>query len=96
MFPKAGSGTSEFRRLCITLFLIAAFVVSGALPSVAANTWIVDTISDDANAGSGTSGSLRWALNQASDGDTIQFADSLAGQTVTSSALATGVIRFLN
>ena len=50
--------------------------------AVSSNTWVVSSTDDDAS----VAGTLRYALANAANGDTITFADSLAGETITLSS----------
>ena len=47
-------------------------------------TWVVDTLLDN-NVGRGGMGSLRWCMNQANNGDTINF--QVSGTVSLTSAL---------
>ncbi len=64
---------SPLRRNCLKLTaLSAALLLASANSSAAATSWTVDTCADN-NAGSGTSGSLRYTLAHAASGDTIDI-----------------------
>ena len=62
---------ARLRPIAAALAAMACLTASAA--SVAATTWIVDTC-DEANAGSGTTGSLRYAAANAVSGDTMPAA----------------------
>ena len=77
---------ARLRPIAAALAAMACLTASAA--SVAATTWIVDTC-DEANAGSGTTGSLRYAAANAVSGDTIDMT-GLACSTITLSSGAVG------
>ena len=80
-----------FRRICCLLFLVAALVAAvGAVASPRANQALLvvgnalpANIIVVTNTNDSGSGSLRQALVDANDGDTINFDSSLNGQRIT-------------
>jgi predicted outer membrane repeat protein len=65
-------------RFILTLMVLISLL--GSMPPApvrAATTWVVTILDDD-----GSPGTLRHAVENAANGDTITFAPSLAGQTV--------------
>ena len=80
---RASARRKPLAAACLATF----FCVTAPAVSVAATNWTVDTCAD-ANAGSGTNGSLRYAAANAVSGDTIDLA-SLACSAIS---LATGSV----
>lgn len=76
-------------RKSLAACLAAILGIGAPAFATAATTWTVDTC-DDANAGSGTTGSLRYAAANAASGDTIDMT-SLACSTIT---LSSGAVLF--
>lgn len=81
------TGSNPHRPLAAS---IAAILMLSAPLAGAATTWTVNTC-NEANIGSGATGSLRYAAANAISGDTIQIGPGLACSTIT---LATGAILF--
>ena len=79
--PLASRGVMLRTLLCLLVFGLGL----GASAS-GATTWIVNSTADT-NTGSNNSGTLRWAIGKAADGDTINFAASLAGPIQLSTPL---------
>ncbi len=70
------------KKLALSFVVACAAVVGSAETIIVTST--ADTFPD------ATEGSLRWALANAEDGDTITFDDSLKGQTITIVGVNTG------
>ena len=80
---RAGTRTARpWRAACVFALLLFCLLLTAG-PVQAATTWTVDSTADAAASTGANSGSLRWVIGQAADGDTIQFASSLNGQTIT-------------
>jgi hypothetical protein len=79
--------TGVWRAVGVAAAALSMSLVVGAPPQASAATLTVDVIGDDPNAGL----TLREAVGAAQPGDTIRFAGSLIGDTITlNSALAIG------
>lgn len=88
MFDSTAPSRASMRRKPLAACLAMAFCLAApAASAVAATTWTVNTCSD-ANAGSGTTGSLRYAAANAVTGDTVDMS-SLACSAIS---LGTGAV----
>jgi hypothetical protein len=61
------------RRRPLAVYLASIFALSSPLTSFAATTWIVDNCDGDAVTGVGTTGTLRYAVQNAVSGDTVDI-----------------------
>lgn len=68
----AGSGLGLLRRAPLAAHVLAMFALADAGAACAATTWAVTSCSNFPT-GFGTSGTLRYALNHALDGDTVDM-----------------------
>lgn len=75
------------RRAPLAACLAAIFCLGASASAVAATTWTVNTC-DEANLGTGTIGSLRYAAANAASGDTID----MSTLTCSTISLATGAV----
>lgn len=81
--------TISARRTPLAACLAATLCLGAPAAAVAATTWTVNTCAED-NAGSGTTGTLRYAAANAVSGDTVDMT-GLACGTIT---LSTGAVLF--
>ena len=88
MFDSTAPVCASMRRKPLAACLTMVFCVTvPAVTAVAATTWTVDSC-DDANAGSGTTGSLRFAAANAVSGDTVD----MTGLACSAISLTTGAV----
>ena len=81
MFDSIPSACAPVRRTPLAACLAAILCLTASATAAAATTWTVDTC-DDADTGSGTTGSLRHAAANAASGDTIDMS-ALACSTIS-------------
>jgi len=72
MHTDSKSRLGRFRRLPLAAQLVGVFALADASASFAATTWTVSSCSNGVS-GSGNTGTLRYALLSATDGDTIDM-----------------------
>ena len=89
MFDSISPACAAARRMPLAACIATAFCLGAPAPALAATTWTVDTC-DETNAGSGTTGTLRYAAANAVSGDIIDMT-TLACSTIS---LSSGAIAF--
>lgn len=89
MFNSTSPVYATVRRKPLAACLAVMFCLAAPAATIAATIWTVDTC-DDANAGTGTIGSLRYAAANAVSGDTLD----MTGLTCSTISLTTGAVRF--
>jgi len=87
MFDSPSRAHASVRRKPLAACLAALLCLTAPAAAFAATSWTVDTC-DDASAGSGTSGSLRYAAANAVSGDTID----MTGLSCSTISLTTGAV----
>lgn len=88
MFDSISPAHASARYKPLAAGLAAALCLSAPAAAVAATTWTVNTCAED-NAGSDTTGTLRYAATNAVSGDTVDMT-GLACSTITLSSGAIG------
>jgi hypothetical protein len=89
MFDSIPPAHLPMRRRPLAGCLAAVLCLTAPAAGVAATTWTVDTC-NDASAGSGTTGSLRYVAANAASGDSVD----MTGLACSTISLSTGAITF--